>query len=347
MQVFEIIALPGAVGVLAALVICLLRMPIGRTMALVDAPDLTRKIHAGSVPLVGGIALFPAIAIACVQAVALGASDDAIGVVVGVVFGFFMIGYADDRLQIRPSRRLLLSLILFAALVLMAPGLMPDAFRIGGADLYIGMGTIALLAIIGASGALNAINMADGQNGLCCGLLLIWLTFIAFAGGPALQGGALLVAMALVVVTLFNLRGLVFLGDIGAYGAGSYVLALMLIGAGSGAVDHGQIVALLAIPVTDCILLMVERVRRGHSPYDPDRQHLHHILQASVGQWPSLALYLGAVAICGLAAWMNGPFAIAGIVGGIAFVTLARRFGRRDVDLTSAKDAVAPEDIWI
>jgi len=336
--VFQIIALPGSVGAAAALLLCLLRMPIARTMALVDTPDHPRKAHTGSVPLIGGIALFPAIAIACVQAVTLGASDDAIGVVVGVIFGFFMIGYADDRVQIRPSRRLLLSLILFAALVLMPPGFMPDTFRIGGFSLQLGAGTIALLAIIGASGALNAINMADGQDGLCCGLLLIWLLFLAAVSGPVLESTAMLIAMALFVVLAFNLMGLVFLGDIGAYGVGSFVLALMLYGAGDGTIDHGQIVALLAIPVTDCILLMIERARRGHSPYDPDRQHLHHILQTTFGKWPSLVIYLGAVALCALAAYQNGYAIIPAIAGGIAFAALVRIFGRREVEATTQND---------
>lgn len=330
----QIIALPGAVGVLAAFVVCLLRMPIARTMALVDMPDQPRKAHAGPVPLVGGIALFPAIAIACVQAVALGASDDAMGVVVGVVFCFFMIGYADDRVQIRPSRRLLLTLVLFAALILMAPGFMPATFRIGTAELHIGAGTIALLAIIGASGALNAINMADGQNGLCTGLLLIWLMFIATTSSLPDQSASILVALALGVVILFNLKGLVFLGDIGAYGAGSFVLALMLDGAGQGTIDHGQIVALLAVPVTDCILLMIERVRRGSSPYDPDRQHLHHILQATAGKWLSLVIYLGSVCLCALAASENGWLTIASTAGAIAFVALVRRYGRREIEPT-------------
>lgn len=339
-QVSQIIALPGAVGAAAALLVCLLRMQIARTMALVDAPDHPRQAHIGPVPLVGGIALFPAIAIACVQAVTLGASDDAIGVVVGVVFGFFMIGYADDRVQIRPSRRLLLSLILFAALVLMSPGFMPDDFRIGGLSIPLGAGTIALLAIIGASGALNAINMADGQDGLCCGLLMIWLLFLASVGSPTLESTALLLAAALIVVLAFNLTGLVFLGDIGAYGVGSFVLALMLYGAGEGTVDHGQIVALLSVPVTDCVLLMVERTRRGRSPYDPDRQHLHHILQATSGKWPSLAIYLSVVALCAVAARENGLASVLAIAGGITFVLLARLYGRRE------PEPPAPQDVW-
>lgn len=329
---FKTIALPGAVAAISALVLCLARMPIARTMALVDLADHPRKAHIGAVPLVGGIAMFPAIAIACVQAVALGASDDAFGMMVGVVFSFFMIGYADDRMQIRPSRRLLLTLVLFAALVLMTPAFMPSVFMIAGLDLPIGPGTIALLAIIGASGALNAINMADGQDGLCVGLLFIWLMFLALESTVPVQSAALLAALALTVVLAFNLLGLVFLGDIGAYGVGAFVLSLMLYGAGDGSIDHGQIVALLAVPVVDCILLMIERARRGHSPYDPDRQHLHHILQVTFGKWPSLAIYLSFVGLCAFGACLNGMATVAAIAGAGAFVAIVRRFGKRDVE---------------
>ena len=70
---------------------------------------------------------------------------------------------------------------------------------------------------------------------------------------------------------------------------------------------------ILAVPVADCVFLMIERVRRGHSPYDPDRQHLHHILQATFGKWPSLVVYLGAVALCAFGACVNGWAAWAAI----------------------------------
>lgn len=332
------IAWPAGVGAFLALALCLLRMPIARTMALVDVPDHPRKIHIGPVPLIGGIALFPAIAIANIQAVSLGARDDAMGVVVGVVFGFFMIGYADDRMQIRPSRRLLLTLTLFAALVLMAPGFMPADFQIGGAVAHLGSGMIALLAIIGATGALNAINMADGQDGLCCGLLAIWLAAIATVGGEPVAAAALIVALSLLVVMAFNLVGLVFLGDMGAYGGGSFVLALMLYAAGAGMLDHGQIVALLIVPVADCILLMIERARRGKSPYDPDRQHLHHILRVTFGAWPALLIYLAVVALCAIAALANGPIVFLAITGGILLVLLVRQFGRREPELVAPAD---------
>lgn len=310
-------------------------------MALVDAPDHPRKRHVGPVPLVGGIALFPAIAIGCIQAVALGASDDAVAVMVGVIFGFFMIGYADDRMHIRPSRRLLLTLILFAALILMSPGFMPEAFRIDGIALHFGAGAVALLGIVGASGALNAINMADGQDGLCSGLILIWLIFLATLPDLATQSAALIAAAAILVVLAFNLTGRVFLGDIGAYGVGAFVLALMLQATGNGVMDHGQIVALLAVPVADCIFLMIERARLEHSPFSPDRRHLHHILQASVGKWPGLVVYLGVVALCALGASVNGWAIYPTIAAAIAFAAGVRCFGHRErlPDMSGPTDA--------
>jgi len=325
------IALQCGIAAAGALTICGLRMPIARTMHLLDSPDTSRKFHARTTPLVGGLAVFPAIALACIEAVSEGASDEAVAVLYAVVFGFFLIGYADDRVQIRPSRRLLLTLALFAGLVLMTPDLMPPAFAFGGVALHLGAGTVALLAIVGASGALNAINMADGQNGLCPGMLLIWLGYLAATLDPPMAAAALIAGAALAVVLAFNMASLVFLGDVGAYGLGAFVIALMLCGAGSGAIDHGQIVALMTVPVVDCIWLMIERRRRGRSPFDPDRQHLHHILQHALGRF-SLLAYLGVVGLGAVAAAQGGWACVAAILVQTGFVAAFRLYGVRMSD---------------
>ena len=36
---------------------------------------------------------------------------------------------------------------------------------------------------------------------------------------------------------------------------------------------------ILAVPICDSVSLMLRRVRRGRSPFKPDREHLHHLLQ--------------------------------------------------------------------
>lgn len=320
----ESLLLLCALAASGALFICGLRLPIARTMNLVDEPDAERKRHAHATPLVGGLAVFPAIALACVAAVSEGAGDDAVAILYGVVFGFFMIGYADDRIDMRPTRRLLMSLALFGSLILMAKGFSAPSFRFGSVDFPIGDGAVAFLGIVGATGALNAINMADGKDGLCSGVMLIWLGFLTIALPPAYADAALITAAAMGVAFLFNLGGLVFLGDLGAYGVGSFILALMLAGAGAGAIDHGQIVSLLAVPVVDCVLLMIERRRQGRSPYVPDRRHLHHLLEARFGKLPSLALYLAVVTIGAAGGLVGGWGCVAAILIQTAFVAWIR-----------------------
>lgn len=319
-----------------AVFVCLFRTPIARGMLLLDLPDASRKLHPVAVPMVAGLAAFPAVALSCIEAVSLGANDDTIAIFFSVVAGFFMIGYADDRLHVRPSRRLLLSLALFGALVLMAPGLMAPEFRFGNLELTPGAGTVAFLGIIGASGAINAINMADGQDGLCCGLLLLWLGFLWATLDHAYANAALITGAAILVAMLFNLASLVFLGDMGAYGLGAYVLGLMLIGVANGDIDHGQIVSALAVPVVDCVWLMIERRNRGHSPYDPDRQHLHHILENVLGRWLSLAVYLAAAAVGCAGAIVGGWAAVAAILFQFAFVAVARLFLPRSGEPSAA-----------
>lgn len=331
----------SALAAAGALFVCAARMPIARTMDLIDRPDDKRKRHVGHVPLVGGLAVFPAIALACVEAVSQGASDDTIAVLFGVVFGFFLIGYADDRMEIRPSRRLLLTLALFAGLILMAPGLMPPNFNFGEVSLPVGAGTVALLGIVGASGALNAINMADGQDGLCSGLLLIWLCFLFATLEPPYANAAMIAAAALIIAIAFNLFTLVFLGDLGAYGVGAFVIALMLAGIGDGSVDHGQIVTLLTVPIVDCVWLMIERQKRGHSPYDPDRQHLHHILERSLGRTGSLIMYLSVVSAGSAAATMGGWACVAAILAQTGFVVLVRSKWPR---IEEIDEAPAPDE---
>ncbi len=36
---------------------------------------------------------------------------------------------------------------------------------------------------------------------------------------------------------------------------------------------------LIAVPLMDMAAIMIRRIRRGDSPFKPDREHLHHIFQ--------------------------------------------------------------------
>lgn len=73
---------------------------------------------------------------------------------------------------------------------------------------------------------------------------------------------------------------------------------------------------LIAVPLMDMAAIMIRRVRRGDSPFKPDREHLHHIFQR-LGLGPRQTL----VAICLIAA-MYASFGVYGEATNIPEVTM-------------------------
>ena len=60
---------------------------------------------------------------------------------------------------------------------------------------------------------------------------------------------------------------------------------------------------LLPVPVMDCLVLILRRLREGRSPFDAGRDHIHHIMH-DAGYGPTrAAIWLTAFSLaCGLVA---------------------------------------------
>jgi UDP-GlcNAc:undecaprenyl-phosphate GlcNAc-1-phosphate transferase len=72
----------------------------------------------------------------------------------------------------------------------------------------------------------------------------------------------------------------VFMGDAGSLCLG-FVLGFMAIAMsqGEGAVFSPVVPLLvLAVPITDTLMVMSKRIIKGRSPFQPDRYHFHHVL---------------------------------------------------------------------
>lgn len=55
---------------------------------------------------------------------------------------------------------------------------------------------------------------------------------------------------------------------------------------------------LIAVPLMDMVAIVVRRIRKGTSPFSPDRNHLHHIFQR-IGFSPRQTLLLiSGISIC-------------------------------------------------
>ena len=162
--------------------------------------------------------------------------------------------------------------------------IMPD-----GSMLRLGWAGIPFTIIAGV-GLINAFNMIDGLDGLCGSLALAALTgIIAMAASMGSYHEEvrflLMLAACLVAFLLFNFpfpgrkRALVFLGD-----AGSYLLGLSILYA-VVRLTQGQTPAMppvsalwfCLLPLLDMGGIMVRRMMRRRSPFDADREHLHHV----------------------------------------------------------------------
>ena len=152
----------------------------------------------------------------------------------------------------------------------------------------------------------NAINLIDGIDGLASGLssvALLVFTFLFISKG--LWSYAMLSAGTFGVLVPFfyyNVFGSVerarkiFMGDTGSLTLG-YTLSFLAIKYSQHNTDimpYTEDAFLIAfstmiIPAFDVVRVVLVRIREGHSPFEPDKNHIHHKLLA-IGLSPRRAM---------------------------------------------------------
>jgi UDP-GlcNAc:undecaprenyl-phosphate/decaprenyl-phosphate GlcNAc-1-phosphate transferase len=306
---------------------------LGRVLGVIDHPDGVRKHHARPTPLVGGIALMvPLLWVALDEALGSGPSNGALFVVLALAAaGFMALGWLDDRHHLPPLARLVISTGLCTLVLLLEPGLQLTVLDLG--PLWLPLGLFALpFTLLCLVGLQNAINMADGLNGLVIGLAIFWTSCLLLYAPEPLMPFLSFLLLGLFILLPYNLMGYLFLGDAGSYSLGVIIGLLMIYvyGAAGGALPMATVALWLLIPVLDCLRVMGARLLEGRSPLAGDRNHLHHRLSRH-WPWPvSVLVYLAMATGPGLLAALwpaatGGLLVVAlGVYGGMLWVTRAR-----------------------
>ena len=288
---------------IATLALCYHARLVATKLKLLDVPG-ARKFHARATPLMGGLSLaliVVPINVILVLLLSPVAWQPTLLLWLGCVIIIALLGLADDRHSLSANGRLIISMLVFCGAAIIDPAFNIRALSFRYLDFGFGLTSdwfAVIFTTICCVGLVNAVNMADGKNGLVIGLCLGWLAFLSLSLPSVLLPLALIFIVSLIVLLLFNLNNLLFLGDGGSYGF-SAAIALLTIFAynGSGPEPAGnmsaeQIVLLFCVPVLDAFRLAYRRIRSGRSPMSPDRDHLHHHLQDRFG-WPlGLVIYL-------------------------------------------------------
>ena len=315
----ELMTATGLLAGLLALVFLALLRPVAARIGLLDIPD-HRKMHRGSVPLIGGLSVYAGLALAWLIVMPF---DRPYGIYLLCSLFLVALGALDDARNI-PARFRLWAQVVLGTLLAVGSGVYLNTFGdlLGVGEIMLGWfgPVVTICAVIGAT---NAFNMVDGIDGLAGSLSLVSLVslIILFAlAGPGFTT-ELVLAVALTVAMLpYMLANLsvgpfgskVFMGDAGSMFIGFSLVWLLVNGTQAGELAFRPVTALwiIGLPLMDMLAVMIRRYRKGQSVMMPDRDHLHHIfLRAGFNDREALAIItLGAslLAAMGIAGELIG-----------------------------------------
>ncbi|MDQ1510889.1 MAG: UDP-GlcNAc:undecaprenyl-phosphate/decaprenyl-phosphate GlcNAc-phosphate transferase [Actinomycetota bacterium] len=277
-----------AVAVIATPVAAWIAIRLG----LVDEPG-PLKVHARSVPYLGGVAVLVALA------------GPAVGARASLLIPLALacaLGLADDATDLPPVVRLAVEVGIGVT----------AAIAVGHHDAgRVVLGVVVVLVLV------NAMNLLDGLDGLAAGV-----TVAAAAGFyVVLSGAGATLALALAGAgagfLVWNAPpARVYLGDSGSYLIGTALAMLFLAAAQRPAEVVSGACLFLAVPVADTTIAVVRRLRAGRPLLRGDRGHVYD--QLVDRGWTAPAAVLACVAV--QATLTVAGIGIAQLSGGAAIV---------------------------
>jgi len=348
-----LIPLSVAFGVSALVTPLVIRA--AQALRIVDRPSERGVSTRSGMPLAGGLAV--ALGFGSGFAIALRMASGPVEVVQleGLLIGAAIIivaGVCDDRWGMNAWMKFTIQIL--AAGIAVASGFELRHFTepFTYATFYLPSWLAWLISVLWIVGITNAINLADGLDGLASGIgALVAATLLVIA----LQGGEVL-GVCIAIALLGALLGFlpynfwpakIFLGDTGSLFIG-FILALL-------ALDGYRTLSLvtfvvpllaLAVPIIDTLLSIVRRVRKRAPIFTADRLHMHHRLLASEGSHRAavLQIYLVTAAFCLLAlSFTKLEGAMAGLCLVAIVVLTFRMLWNLDALSLEEKKSVSPE----
>ena len=283
---------------------------------LFDMPS-ERKVHKRAIPRLGGVSFFPTILLSSCGVFALRILmgydvptlravyllPECLFLVCGMTL-LYLTGIADDLVGVRYRQKFVIQIICasFFPLAGLWINNFYGLFGLYALPAWIGMPFTVLLVVF----VTNAINLIDGIDGLASGLSSVALLVFGFLFMQKELWTYSMLAFAtfgvLVPFFYYNVFGSaerarkIFMGDTGSLTLG-YTLSFLAIKYSQHNADimpytEGAFIiafSTMIIPAFDVVRVVLVRIREGHSPFEPDKNHIHHKLLA-IGLSPRKAM---------------------------------------------------------
>jgi UDP-GlcNAc:undecaprenyl-phosphate GlcNAc-1-phosphate transferase len=297
--------------IIATFATMILIPPLGRLAEawhLVDMPG-GRKVHATPVPRLGGLAMAAG---AVLPTVMSGSTDPRLAALLAGIAVILAFGVWDDVRGL-PYPAKFLGQLAAVLIVVLYGGVRIRYLPFLGLDRLPDAVSIPL-SVVALVGITNAVNLADGLDGLAGGIVLLSLGITGILAYPS-GDVELMVATASVMGSIvgflrFNTYpARIFMGDGGSQllGFSAGVLVLMLTQQSNTALAAALPVMILGLPILDTAMVIGERVYERRSPFLPDKNHIHHkLLTLGLHHYEAVfAIYLLQTALVGAAYFLR------------------------------------------
>jgi len=256
------------------------------------AHQTERTSHIGSIPNLGGVALFSAIMLASWIFWDVKMIGSFQFKVVSILV-IFLLGLLDDMIKISPFKKFGGEIL--ATLVLIMLG----GVRITNLHGYFGISDISYLSSICLTFfvfilIINAFNLIDGIDGLaagigivCCATYGIWFWLAGYTEHTVMAAATLGSLLVFFYFNVFSKKHKIFMGDTGSLVTG-VVIAIFTVQFNQQTIDQSKAfaiyaapavsIAILIIPLFDTLRVFTLRILAGQSPLYGDKRHLHHML---------------------------------------------------------------------
>ena len=265
---------------------------IAKAKGFVVRPN-KRMSHTGEVPNIGGLDIYFSVMLSYLLFdYSQLANNQFFLIGVGAIMA---IGFIDDVLVLTPLAKLLGETLAGIALIGFGNLRITHLHGIFGIE-EIGVVPSYLISLFVLIAIINAINLIDGVDGLASGLGILYCLFFAIYFGLVGSTSWSILAICLIgslavffMYNVFGNRGKIFMGDSGSLLLGYLLTAFVFRFCEQNAfhvvpeVYHmsaapAVAICVMTVPIFDTIRVSITRIKKHKSPFEPDKNHIHHLL---------------------------------------------------------------------
>jgi UDP-N-acetylmuramyl pentapeptide phosphotransferase/UDP-N-acetylglucosamine-1-phosphate transferase len=254
-----------------------------------------QKFHAHAVPRIGGVGIYLAILISALLAHFVLNLDKGLLLLdlCTCALPAFTIGLIEDLTKKVGIKTRLMICAISAFLGLYFLNILITKIELPGIDWLLGISMTAIIfTVIAVTGLANAYNIIDGFNGLASMVAMISLLAIGYVAfktnDVVLASSCLVVIGAIGGFFIWNYpRGLIFLGDGGAYLIGYLIASLsILLVVRNPSVSPWFALLVNIYPIFETLFTIWRRkVHQGKNPGLPDGAHFHSLIYRRMIRW--------------------------------------------------------------